>query len=739
MATSPGINVGPKMKPPVSPDAGGDLDGDEGAALVPLSGDKLLGITKPVVNTYVLPGVGGKKVDEKTWIDAFTLREQYYRDLLQDVFKNMVRFMRLFLAQRDDTRGEGEEWRSQVFVPYPFSGADTKAAALMDLLNTDPFTEVEGRNEKTEDAARKVDRLLEYTTDMNSWRSRFKDMVTEAVAQGTSMLYVGHKRKAAKVNIKATKQQRANFIAAIESAVGAGLVAPPHPIQEAEAFEVWRLMVNTANKPGVPPIPPVPKSGPVEVVSYDGPWMERCSIFGFRFDPLIEDVQDQVSFMRRCVRSQAWVEKQIEDGIFDAAAVEDAKGGRGNASLEDWERDISDMLGINHGDSKSDPTMADAHEFFEVFEPGDTDAPYKIVMNRMRVVNIKKDWPFDDGLIPYTQFRNIRIPGFFFGMSDFQQPEDLYKEMNKLRGLRLDAVTLAALPVLVKSKENALPELRRRIKPGAVFDESRPNSIRYLTGPTIDAALYRETFEIKNDIDESNSTPSQLRGGQATVGRVSATEAQGRFNSSLLRIKQSAIAMEDDLTPALVMCLMRWVQYGGDPINVPHKGSSDGSPFDMLEVSREEILKQIQAGFKFRGATRALDREKQLQNSFQWTNVFGQNLMPKEMRNWMKRVANMMGVRGLDQIVTDEGTEIAQKMWEAKMGAAAGQGGASPLPGEGTPKLPPPAQSPVAGAINAAGGPGGGQGPTGPPQDPSADMAAQIGQGNSIAAPGVVS
>jgi hypothetical protein len=709
-------------------------DADDAAALVGLSGDDLLpgGVAD---DTYVLPGIG-TKVKEEEWIGAFQVREAYYRFLLQEAFQKMVRYMRLLLAQRDDLRGEDEQWRSNVFVPYPYSGSDTKAAAVMDLLMTDPFSEVEGRTERTEDAARKVDRLLDYTTDQNKLRSRLKDILLECIAQGTSMLYTGHKKRSATVNMRMTPEQKKNFTTAVELAVAAGVVKPP---MDPDGFEAWRMLVNAAKKPGVPPIPPVPVNGPVEVVSYDGPWIERCSIFGFRFDPLIEDVQDQVSFMRRCVRSKAWVDKQVADGVLDADAVEEASKGRGETMLEDWERQIADMMGIHSATSKEDPSLEDGHEFFEVFEPGDVKKPYKLVMNRLRMVNKDKRWPFDDGQIPYEPIRNIRIAGYFMGMSDFEQVEDLYAEMNKLRGLRLDAVTLATLPVLVKSKDSALPELRRRIKPGAVFDEARPNSIRYLTGPTIDAAVFREIFETKNDIDESNSTPSQLRGNQATVGRVSATEAQGRFNSSLLRIKQLAIAVEEDLTPVFVKCLMRWVQFGGDPINVPRKGTRDGSPFDMLEVSREDILGAIKAGFKFRGATRALDRDKQLQNHFQYTNVYGQNLMPKEMRLLMKRVANLMGMRDVDQIITDEGTEMAQKMWEAKMAGAAGPAGAGPMPGQGGPQMPPPgppSQSAVAGALAAPQPPAGS---SGPPQDPSADMANQIQQGNSIASPGVVS
>jgi hypothetical protein len=248
------------------------------------------------------------------------------------------------------------------------------------------------------------------------------------------------------------------------------------------------------------------------------------------------------------------------------------------------------------------------------------------------------------------------------GISELQQPEKLYLEMNSLRNLRLDAVTLAVLPAFLKQREVGLPEMQRVLKPGGIIESSRADALQQLTkfGSDIGHA-FQELDSIKADIDETNSTPSLLRGSPSTVSRVSATETERRFNQALTRQKQRVLRIEDEMQPMVPQMLQLWYQFG-DPIIRLQAGGGDADAIG--ELPRETFMEALELDFRFRGATKALNKELQVQQLLGFLRDNREDLIPRERRALMKRAYETMGQKGGGEIVSEPGTDQLQAQFD---------------------------------------------------------------------------
>jgi hypothetical protein len=295
-----------------------------------------------------------------------------------------------------------------------------------------------------------------------------------------------------------------------------------------------------------------------------------------------------------------------------------------------------------------------------------SDVPYAVVLNRKTVINKSKQTPYQHGECSIQAIRNVMVPGHFYGSSELSQTANLYREANTLRSLRLDAVTLSTLPVYTKLNGIAMPELHRHLRPGNSIPVPRHDVLRRLDLGNASADSFREMSEIKNDIDETNATGQNVRGGTATVGRVSATETQGRVTQALLRTKLTAVLISEDMVSSINQIISIWQEKGDTELLKRISGA--GSP---MSVSPGQLYEALAIDFRFRGPTRALNREMQAQQLQQFGQAYGQGwLTPEEMRALMKLQLEAIGLRGSTKLVTSKGTEMLTQQWMQKSGLA---------------------------------------------------------------------
>lgn len=627
--------------------------------------------------------------------------EDFYRSQLLNKWSDIARWWKLYYAKREDHRASHEKWRANVFLPLPYQGVEARVAQLVDALTSaDPMIQAEGVGDEDYEAARHGERLLEYSTRGMQLRKQLTTILRASSVQGTDFYKSVWREQAHAITVFPTKGEIEYFQSAIEDVVATGIAPPPDFTTDPEAFAKWREVINKSESKIKIPEPPT--GGKKVIVKYRGPYIDRIPIDSLRFDPLIQEIQDQHCFIQRIVVPRQWLLERTGKGEqfpYDPAEVEKGLEGWDGRRLEDLQDEISQELGYTSG-SVSDPYFEDGVELFEVWKPR-SEFPFQIVLNRRSIINKRLgELPYMHGEVSITAIRNVLAPGYLLGISEFQEPEALFYEAIALRNLRLDAVTLATLPAFTKLREVGLPELQRRLSPGGIIDVGRPDAIKKLIdGYTVPSESYREIDAIKGEIDDTNATGPNVRGATSTIGRVSATESQGRLNQALTRMKLAAILIDEDMAPSVRQWLSLWYQFAPADLRVKVGGEGDG----LITVNKSELIEAMQYDFRFRGATRALDRALTVQQLTQFGKDFKELLAPPELRALMKQTFETLGIRGVSKIITDKYTKILEVKFNQSLiaGAQTGPDG-QPI----APQVPPSVPLGQANALAQEGGQG---------------------------------
>jgi hypothetical protein len=613
-------------------------------------------------------------------------KERFYRDQLAPNWQDAVKDEKLYHGHKEEWRKEHEKWRTHLASSRPFVVVESKAAQMVEILTgSDPIIQANAVGDDDRERAKEAEALLEQTLDGNDFRKQLATISRAISVVGTDWITSRYGRQAFTVNTTWTPKDREYFNKTVEEVVqnaGPG-AAPPDWQTDPENFEKWRHDVNLTYH-GQVPEPPL--DGPREIVRYEGPIIERVPYFEMRFDPLVQERKNQTCIMRRMVRNEQWVKKLVEKGIFVAERVEKAMKGWDGERLDQYEQEVAQVLGYTVGDRR-DPAYKTAHEVWIVYDLENEEWPYQVILNRSQVVNVRPDqMPYNHGECEYLPIRNILVPNYLAGLGDLKQARDLFHELNTLRNHRMDGVKLSVMPVMAKSPEAGMSELQRHISPGMMMNIRRPQDIKKLIDSMVPDEAWREDDRITNEIDEVTGINGQVRGASATVNRVSASESQGRFQQALLRIKMSAAQVEDDLNPAVVHWLSHWMQFGRPELQVKVTGRGTSQ---LSTIRKQDLLDAFHYDLRFRGATRALNREMTVQQLTAFIKEFGQNLAPIEVRTAMKTAWETMGLKGSVEIINPKYTMALQTQWEQQMmmaqQAAAQQAAGGQAAAEGAP------------------------------------------------------
>jgi hypothetical protein len=636
--------------------------------------------------------------------------ELFYRGQMATLMRNVVRYWRLYFADRDDKRLPHEKkWRANTFVPHPYITLETKIAALSEiLLSTDPWVQAEGIGPEDEGPARKMEHIHGYSLRKNNFPFQLDMTFREMGVQGLTFWKLVWANRSRRVPVRPDATSVQTFHKAVEMAVQLGAGNPP---EDPAQFEEWRQTVNTARLYGSVPELPIP--GNKEIVEYRGPGIERVFLGDTRFDPMIETVQEQDLFIHRVVKKKKWLLDRTGDEPnkkFDPRQVQAGLSGLEDRRFSEWEEQIAAWMGIPR--TQEDPTYQDAVELWECWRQG-TDAPYCVILNRKAIINKTPDTlPFWHGMTPFVPLRNVPMSRRLPGISDYQQTERLYGEINSLHDILLDAVVLAVLPAFVKARGSGIIETQQTIRPAGFIEADNAQAITPLT--KFDPGLqwgFKQISELRNLVDQTTATGPNVQGQSSTIGRVSATESQGRLSQALVRQKQHALRIEEEMSIVPKQFAFLWYQFGDPEIRL-RIGGDDVKVDPFVSMRRENLLEVLDIDFRFRGATKALNRELSAQMLDGWlkTGTGAQALLPWEIRAVLRKIYEIQGHKGADLIITAQGSEDLEKIHQAKMAqvdqqllmakqqAMAAQLGQTPTPNE----IPLPEGQPAAEAAPAA-------------------------------------
>jgi len=630
-----------------------------------------------------LPGGFDKRLapdheDHRAYVRLVQDFDRYYTDQSETIWKKANDWWDLFLAIQADLRDPLDEgWRSDVFVPLPFSVTRTKAAQTTELLgNTEPVWQVEAAREEGDwyEQARHSERLLDYVARMNRIRKLIYKLATSRSVQGTTWLKAVWGKRSHLLTMYPSQAEFEAFQTAVQEASQVNGLNAPDYLRDPEGFASWRDLVNkAAMMPGAhyKPVPEPPVGGLRELVEYEGPVLQQLPLWSVRVDARVDEVQDQKLIIHRMVKPLSAILDRADNDPnsnkpYLRSNVEAAMHGWDGEVLQKEERHLAEALGLNPA-AERHPYYEKAVLLWEVWS-SDEKFRYAVIMNEQAVINKR---PFENMTLTthpnVFALRNVLVPGHFYGLSDYQEPEKLFRELNQFRRIRMDGATLTTLPVFVKQSGVQLTEAFRKLKPGMIIPlPGGPQAIQSLIRHSMPAEAYREPAEIKMEIEDATEVYSSTKGQPAQVGRVTGVEFQGRAGQTSLKYKIDATIFEEELMMLPTVMLAFFAQMGPEHL----QQNIAGDPGRPVDLTREKLVQAINMRFRFRGAVKHINSDLQVQQITTALREFQDVLTPPERRQALQLVMELLDIRGYSKILTMEGTQ--QITAQAAMQAAAG-------------------------------------------------------------------
>lgn len=544
--------------------------------------------------------------------------EEYYNHYLralQEVYRRATKHWKIYMSSYKDNRKPHEKWRNKVHVPYGYSGVETANATMLDLFfSQSPPFRPEAVGSGLDDVAYRIERWLDYVFRRTRFKREVDLGVREMLVQGLCVRKSALITKERDIVNYPSEDLAKQFEEEIKRVVMEAGMKPPTPEEfedrEAfyEGFEKFRITVNSMGFK----VPEMPRPGPQRVTLYKGPGWKRINYHSFLYDPLTE-IRGQEVVIQRSIVPLKWVWDRAGEGKqypFDPRAVRACEGIEGgDVRLNEWQEELAATAGVSSANTLDSPHFKKSVEILEAYHLGDKECPYRMVMNRHMIINKKKEVPWEHGGHPYTILQNVELPFASSSFGDLFQVEDLLKEMNTLRSLRLDGVMLATLPIFAKMREAGLTEMARRIAPGIVFDTARGGqSIAQVSKIEVPSAAFKEIYEIKDDYDTTNATQPMVR-GQVGPSNITATHAERAREGAQLRTKQRMFRFEDDMSTTLEHFLSIGHQFYSQ-----EEMDKIGLQYSLTEVYKQsDFIAAITMDYAFRAATTSLNKELDLQ------------------------------------------------------------------------------------------------------------------------------
>jgi hypothetical protein len=620
-----------------------------------------------------LDGAVDQATEKKIADDAMEIADLYFEQTTP-LWEAHVRYWALYLGEKADPRSEEEKtWRANIHSPKPFRAVEAKVAVHADLmLSTSPVIQVEGVGEE-DTGAQSVERLLAYQMSKNRWRKNVPMLLRAVDIQGGEFLKLHWTEQAHTFTYTPTREDYDNFRTSIMDAVRAGAPTPvPDPVTDPKGFKVWQTYINQS---GAARVPDPPFAGTRQLRQYRGPKLSRLSTFDVWMDPAVDEIAEQQAIFHRSVKTPRWVRANAGPAdwqMYDAAAVERAL--KKNSITEEYgkrfskHRDaINQILGVSER-SQRDPLWEDGQEIFECYFGGEPlgEYPFVVLLNGVIINKNPRQMPFMHGEVPIFNVRNLALPGMAHGLSDFQQLESIFHEIDAFRNLRSDGATLSMLPIIKKLASVALPEMMRSLRPGHIVPVSRMDAVDQLFKIQMPEAAYREPAEMERDVDETMSVGPNVSGQTATIGRIPATTEQGRLQQAVMRLKLSVGQVEEDFADAPRQSFALWYEKGDNEIRAKIGGKT-------IIIHKTELLEAIDQDYRMMGATNAINKDMLAKNLNEFGKQWGAQLTPTEIRTIMGDILETIGTRNAKKIVSDTGTKDAQMVYDAKKQMAMAQ------------------------------------------------------------------
>lgn len=584
----------------------------------------------------------------KSFIDSLILKKERYYELLKPTFEiSLMRWERYLGGQppQQQARVGKQKWQSSIAIPKATANTDTVAASVSNIIcSANPIIQAVRARDLEVDTAEYGEKLVSYTFRGNKLRSRIlPPAIRNAEIQGMQALKVEWMDRSRRVVSNPSQEEYEHFwneVLVYAKDKGGSF---PDPEEDMEAFKAW---LETARGSGAD-IPNMPEPTTTHKSAYMGPWYSLPAFWNLFYNPFIADPQEQEVIFERCIMPESYIkalaDKKDPDSPFDMKEVEyGLKYPRSNR-YTDEELKYYEML-------RFAPEMLNTNEPFgeiiKAYMPTNPDAQYVCILNRCAIINVDRENPNPTGDMPFVFIQRKRNSSVAVGQSPYRHNGPLLDELNALEEAKVDAVNLVSVPAFYsKGAKGAGANSIADYQAAKIYPVSEHGEIQQIMIKVPDA-LFREADSLNNTIDMGWGVGGNVRGQQATVGRVTKDENQSRLAQATLPLIELAREVEDALIVTIPWVFSMFAAYADETTKL--------KLLNRLEnLDMQKINQVLEMDFEMVGATQAGNREQLGGVLMNWLDKAIRVLRPEEARGFIKATGTLLGIPDIGSIMTD--------------------------------------------------------------------------------------
>ena len=554
------------------------------------------------------------KQSEKQIVEGILKLKKNYEESTQDQRKEMADIFAAYMGQMDKV--EKLPYKSQETVPK----LRTEIAYVKPyIFSGEPEIEVEGVGDEDKTLSKILERIVNYRIQVSipNAYGKIEDWVHQGTTFGTSLLLPVWR-------FETKKQVNETKVKDSEDEMG---------VEEPQEFDV---------------------------VVRDEPDFEVPNILDCFYNPLIPEVEQQPCIIYRSILT-----------------VDEIKNNKAytfvNEETKKLSRDIIEATGsmqVNQYDSSqlSNTDIPNAQKkatdgMVEVYEKVTKDRITTIAIGRQNLV--LRDTPHTHGFINAVKFvfEKNTIPNRFNGLGVGHNTLGLGKMYHQMFNQTMDGVKLANNPMFMFAKGSGIDARQLVAKPGgAISVDTRGGTLQGVIQPIIFPDVKQGAVEIMTKLDDEHKRASGandlVQGGasNATLGQdqIAQTNTSNRFELIQRRFRH-ALAEVGEM---LIKLELENLQSIEAPILRIFPENMRETIFQLLTTEGQNVKYNV----KVKGDT-VVARNKQaearsLVDLFNISSAIqtpqGPLLTAKEMRAFLRRIAEKQGEQNIDEIIGED-------------------------------------------------------------------------------------
>lgn len=587
----------------------------------------------------------------KEFIDSLIAKKTRYYELLKPTFEiSLLRWERYLggrPVQKENKDKVKAAWQSDINIPKATANTDAVSASVANIIcSANPIIQAVRARDLDTSSAEYGEKLISYMFRGNKLRSRIVPAaVRNAEIQGMQAIKLEWMDRSRKVISEPTQEDNEYFWNEVLTVAKEKGVEYPDPEVDMEAFKVWLDMMRS----GGAMIPEMPESRSSHKAAYMGPWYSLPAFWNLFYNPFISDPQEQEVIFERSIIPISYIialaDSKDPDSPFLPKEVEHGLKYPRSQRYTDEERKYYELLNFNMGEleGRAEPFG----ELIKCYMPTNGGMQYACILNECAIINRDKDNPNPTGDMPFSFIQRKRNSNVAIGQSPYRHNGPILDELNALENARLNVTNLTSIPAFYsKGAKSAAGASIADYQAGKIYPVSEHGEIAQIK-VTVPESLFKESDYLNNTIDMGWGVGGNVRGQQASVGRVTKDENQSRLAQATLPLIELAREIEDALIVTLPWAFSMFATYADKETKMKLLNK-----FEKLDM--QKINQVLEMDFEFVGATQAGNREQLGGVIMNWMGEAIKVLRSEEARGFIKATGTLLGIPDINSLMTEQ-------------------------------------------------------------------------------------